>query len=163
VYDSSSIQEGKQSMAKISIKGVLVGGVTDVGLSTLLGIPLAIYAVLETSIARTPKDQVHSAVSAIMHRPMIFVTGMLIGFACSVLGGYVAARLAKHDELLNGCLSSFLCIAGGIWLLATHQNSDPIWQQMAELVASPALGLLGGYLRLRQRRPAILPASASLN
>ena len=150
-------------MARISIKGVLVGGVTDVGLSTLLGIPFAVWAVLETGIARTPKDQIHSAVSAFMHRPMIFASEMLIGFGCSILGGYVAARLAKHDELLNGCLSAILCIAGGIWLLATHQNSDPIWQQILELIASPLLGLLGGYLRLKQRRPTMLSSSASLN
>jgi hypothetical protein len=147
-----------KSMTKVSVKGILAGGITDVGLTMILGMPLAIYATLEVALAHTPKDHMHSAVAAIMHRPAIFATGMLIGFGCSVLGGYVAARLAKHDELLNGCLSAFLCVASGIWVATTHQNSDPIWQQIIELVASPILGLLGGYLRLRQKRPASLPA-----
>ena len=34
----------------------------------------------------------------------------LVGAACSVLGGYVAARIAKRDEILNTAVSSFLCV-----------------------------------------------------
>jgi hypothetical protein len=145
-------------MARVSVKGILVGGITDVGLTMLLCMPFAIYAALAVNIAQTPKDQVQSAVTAIMHRPVIYLTELLIGFACSVLGGYVAARIAKHDELLNACLSAFLCVAMGIWVVTTHKSSDPAWQQLAELVASPGLGFLGGYLRLRQTRPDLLPA-----
>jgi len=141
-------------MRKVSIKGVLIGGITDVGLSMLLGLPFGIYAGLEVAIAHTPNNQMHSTIAAIMHRPAIFITGLLIGSGCSILGGYIAARLAKHDELLNGCLSAFLCVASGIWVVSTHQSFVPIWQQIAELVASPIFGLLGGYLRLKQNRPA---------
>lgn len=142
-------------MKRISIKGVLIGGIVDVGSTMLLGLSTAIYAAFVVNFAKTPKNQIHSAVSAVMHRPMIFLIGILIGSACSVLGGYVAARLGKHDELLNGSLSSCLCIGSGIWAIATHQASGPIWQLTLGLVASPILGLLGGYLRLRQECPPL--------
>jgi putative membrane protein (TIGR04086 family) len=73
---------------------------------------------------------------------------LLVGMACSVLGGFVAAWLAKHHELLNGALSSILCVAGSIWTISTGKDSQPLWTQVLLLIASPALGLLGGYLRL---------------
>jgi hypothetical protein len=129
-------------MARVSIKGVLFGGITDVGLSMILGMPIGIYAGLKVSIAHTPTAQVHSAVLAILHRPEVYLTELIIGFACSVLGGYVAATLARHDEILNGCLSSILCVLEGIWTIWTGQISDPIWQQLLLLIASPALGNL---------------------
>jgi hypothetical protein len=40
--------------------------------------------------------------------PWLYGAQLLVGLACSVLGGYVAAWLAKHDELLNRTLSAFL-------------------------------------------------------
>jgi hypothetical protein len=44
-------------MGRISIKGVLLGGVVDVLSSVLLGIPFAVYAVLRINLAHVPKDQ----------------------------------------------------------------------------------------------------------
>lgn len=47
---------------------------------------------------------------------------LLLGALCSVLGGYVAARLAARSELVNGALSAFLCIAFGLYALATRPD-----------------------------------------
>lgn len=141
-------------MRKLSILGVLVGGVVDVASSMLLGIPFGIYAVWKANLAHVPKEQLQSAIAATMHQYPIFFEEMLVGFACSVLGGYVAARLAGHDDLLNGCMASFLCVSLGIWEVTTGKSPDPIWQQILFLVASPVLSLLGGYLCFRQRQAA---------
>jgi len=139
-------------MARISIKAILIGGLTDVGLTMILGLPIGIYAALVVDVAHIPKNQIHSAITAVMHRPGIYFSEMFIGFACSVLGGYVAARIAKHDELLNGCLASFLCVAGGVWTISTGRMTDPLSREILLLITSPLLSLLGGYLRLKQRR-----------
>ena len=79
------------------------------------------------------------------------VAQILIGLACSALGGFVAARIAKHDELLNGALSSLLCLALSIYVVATGQDLSPRWVQMLLLPASPVMALLGGYLMQRRR------------
>jgi hypothetical protein len=141
-------------MRKLSILAVLAGGVVDVVSSVLLGIPFGIYALFKVHAADIPKDQLPSAVAAVMHHGPVYFGEMLVGFACSVLGGYVAARLSGHDELLNGCLASFLCVALGILALIAGKESDPIGQQIMFLIASPLLSLLGGFLRLKQRLAA---------
>jgi hypothetical protein len=64
----------------------------------------------------------------------------------------VGARLAKHDELLNGLLTSFFCLAFGAYSLVQTNGTSSIWLSVMGFVASPFLGLLGGYLRARQKR-----------
>jgi putative membrane protein (TIGR04086 family) len=143
------------ALSKVSIKGVLIGSILDIVSSVILGMPFGIYAVSQVDVAHTPKEQLQSAVSAAMHSNMSLYLGtLLVGMACSVLGGFVAAWLAKHDELLNGALSSILCVLGAVWSISAGKDPQPMWTQTLLLIASPALGLLGGYLRLRQRSPA---------
>jgi putative membrane protein (TIGR04086 family) len=140
-------------MRKISVKGVLIGGIVDIVSSGLLGIPLAVYALSKVDVTHTPKDQLGAAILAVTHAsPWLYATQLLFGLLCSVLGGYVAASLAKHDELLNGTLSSVLCLAVGFYSIALGKDSHAHWVQFLMLVASPICGFLGGYLRVQQRR-----------
>jgi len=136
-------------MSKVSIKGVLIGGIVDVSASFILGLVFALLAVvlLHEFGHVSHKDVLNSAA---FHFALV-----LIGFACSVLGGFVSAKIAKHHELLNGALSSFLCTAIGIYLMATDKYSGPSLDQIGLLVSSPLLGLAGGYLRLRRNSPAV--------
>src|SRR6266516_4024265 len=98
-------------MNKISIRGVVVGGVTDVAATVILTLPLVIY-VIATELSGTPKGPTAAEVMAVIRaNPLLYSLQSLIGLVCSVLGGYVAARVAKHDELLNGLLASFLPVA----------------------------------------------------
>lgn len=146
-------------MRKVSVKGVLIGGIVDVGASVLLGLPFALYTILKLDLSQTPRDQVGATITAAIHADVPLYAGqLLVGLACSVLGGYVAAWLAKHDELLNGGLSSVLCVAGGIYVLATGKDSNPHWLQALLLVASPLLAILGGNLMRRLRQSRLQPA-----
>jgi len=64
----------------------------------------------------------------------------------------VAARLAKHDELLNGTLSSILCVALGVFTISAGRSSDPLLVQVVLFSASPALGFVGAWLWIMQKR-----------
>jgi hypothetical protein len=141
-------------MSKLSFKGVVVGGVTDIVATTILTIPVVAYILItKLQPANMSQDQIQIAVTAaIQANRLLYVCQLLVGSGCSVLGGYVGARLAKHDELLNGSLTSFLCVGGGFYSLAAGIGSSSLLLHLAGFVVSPALGLLGGYLRLAQKR-----------
>jgi uncharacterized membrane protein YfcA len=146
-------------MSKVSVKGVLIGGVVDVVSSVVLGLPFALYAMLKVDLSHTPNAQAPAAVTAAIHGNVpLYVAELLVGLACSVLGGYVAAWLAKHDELLNGGLSSVLCVALGIYTVSTGKDSNPHWLQVLLLLASPLMALLGGELMRRLRQSRLQPA-----
>ena len=57
-----------------------------------------------------------------------------------MLGGYVSARIAKHDELLNGALSSILCDGGGTYAVISGSAADDLWMHLVFLPLSPAWG-----------------------
>jgi hypothetical protein len=139
-------------MSKVSLKGVLIGGIVDVVSSSLLGIPFAIYALSKVDVAHTPKDQLSSAIVAVSRGiPWLYGAQLLVGISCSIFAGYVAAWLAKHDEELNGTLSSYLCVALGIYSIAAGKDSHAHWVQLLILITSPVCGFLGGYLRARSK------------
>jgi hypothetical protein len=143
-------------MSRISIKGVLLGGIIDVLTTNILAIPLIICAVTKFDWTHMPQDQRSAALIAVLHGSVLLYTAQfLIGSTCSILGGYVAARLAKHDELLNASLSSYLCTAIGLYSVARGKESR-LLLELFGLAASPALALLGGYLRLVQKRPVAI-------
>jgi hypothetical protein len=152
-------------MNRVSIKGVIIGGIVDVGTSLLLGFALVICVMMRLDSANIPKDQLGAATTAAIHQnTALYVVQLLIGLGSSVLGGYVSARLAKHHELLNGVLSSLLCSVGAIYAVVSGLSArDPSasWVKTFLFVSSPACALLGGYLRLRQRHTdgEIQPAS----
>jgi hypothetical protein len=138
-------------VSKISIKGALVGGIVDVVSSVVLTMPISIYEVAKLSLSHTPKDQLGSMAASALHgNASLYAMQLAIGLCCSMLGGYVAARIAGHDELLNGAASATLCVVLGLFTIGFGMDSNPVWAQLLLLVASPAFGFLGGYMRIRQ-------------
>jgi hypothetical protein len=153
-------------MSKLSLKGVLLGGITDIVATNILALPIIVYVMLtHIDLAHLPSNQVAPAVVAALHASIpLNALQILVGSVCSILGGYVGARVAKHDELLNGALTSVLCMAFGIYSLSGGSRSAPVSLSLMSFIASPALGLLGGYLRSRQKRAkgAMLPPTIAI-
>jgi hypothetical protein len=104
-------------------------------------LPLIIYIVVSSGLR--PAEILKGST-------VFYVSYALLGGICSVLGGYVSARIAKHDELLNGALSSILCVGSGTYAVISGSAADDLWLHLVFLPLSPALGALGGFLRARQ-------------
>ena len=142
-------------MRKVSIKGVLIGGFVDVATTTVLAIPLVIYAMAKFNLLHAPRGSVQVPIALTIHAsPLLYGGQLLIGLGGSVLGGYVAAWIARHDELLNGLLSSFLCTVIGVYSLVAGKVSGSMSEQILLLTVTPLFALLGGYLKRTQKRVA---------
>jgi hypothetical protein len=133
-------------MSKISIKGVLLGAIADMISSLFAGILALIIIVFISHLLHQPREVFH-------RHGILNVMLSLIGLSFSLLGGYVAALVAKHDELLNGGLSSFLCVGIDVVFILTGTGKSlyPVFVQWLLLVAAMAFATLGGYIRLRQK------------
>ena len=140
-------------MSKVSIPGAAVGGVVDVVASNALSIPLGVYLASKINLSQVPKDQIQDQMLGLLHaQPGLYVLQLLIGALCTVLGGYVAAVIARREEVLNGALASFLCVAFGVYAMASGKSNDPAAVQAGLIVLSPFLGAAGGWLRMKQRQ-----------
>lgn len=140
-------------MGKLSPKGILLGGVADVVASNILGIPLVVYTMRSLDLAHIPQDQLQeAAMDAIHSSPSLLTAQILIGASASVFGGYVAARISNHDEVINGGFSSWLCVVIGVCEIALGKGTGNALLQAGQFIASPVAGLFGGYLRLKQKQ-----------
>jgi CHASE2 domain-containing sensor protein len=130
--------------------GVLVGAVADIGLTVILSTLLFFNRIPAANLSG---DEYERAVEqALLDNPILFASQLLLGSTCSVLGGYVAARIARRGELLNGGLSSFLCVGFGVQSLYVGKSLLPLWFHILWLPITPALAVLGGYICLRRKR-----------
>ena len=152
-----------------SVVGVVVGGVTDIVATNLFVFPLMVYVAATRDLAGIPSGQVGPRMVAMIgESPGLQASGWFLGLCGTVLGGYVAARIARRAEVKHGALSAWLCMSLGVYGLIAQVGSAPLWQHALALVLSPTFGAFGGYLRTRQRRgreggdsgavPAITPA-----
>lgn len=140
-------------MKKISIKGVVIGSVTDIVATNIVTIPLVVYVMTTSNLSTLPKDQLSNAlVHTLQSDPALLSIQFFLGALCSVLGGFVAAWIAKRNEVLNGGLACFLCVGSGIYGLLFGSVTVPLWQHIVGFVTSPGLSALGGYLKMRTKR-----------
>ena len=137
-------------MKRISSKGVVIGNIVDIVSTNIVLLPVMIY-IVASSMSGSPADHgADSIAEALQGSTTFLISATVLGGLCSVLGGYVSARIAKHDEVLNGALSSILCVGGGVYSLISGSAAGHGWLHLAFLPLSPALGALGGCLRSRQ-------------
>jgi hypothetical protein len=138
-------------MKKISIKGVLIGAIVDIVSTNILMIPLIIYVLVSNDFINLPKVDMLKTLQAFMKTDqMVHIVQILLGSLASILGGYIAAKIAKHDALLNGALSSIFCVMFGLYAFTIGSFEDNYIKHILILLSSPILGLIGGYFYSRK-------------
>ncbi len=143
-------------MRRVALRSVIVGGIVDWFASSLLGAVSVVVVLLILSIRHTPQDAVPGTVTATVHgSPWYIALQIVLGGGCSLLGGYIAARLARHDMRLNGALSSIISLVSIAGSIALGPDSEQLLAQLLILPVKPALGFAGGYLCEARRTPRL--------
>jgi hypothetical protein len=150
IFRLTGFLKAPRLMRGISLLAVIVGGVLDVALSSILGIVLGVYVIGSRGWGHLPADQLSRALVAVMHDDLLLRTAQLaIGFGCSVLGGFVAAWIAKERKLYNGVLASWLCVGIGLFTqFPDFTLASAVWQ-LVTIVLTPVCYLAGAYLRTK--------------
>ena len=150
-------------MAAVFPKAIITGAITDVGLSMLIGIPFSSYVAESRGLSETPQEQMTFALMEAVHASVgLTLAQFAIGFSCSLLGGYVAAAIAKSNGLLNGVLASWLCLGVGIYFVLSGEPGGLLWLHALSIVGTPLCYLGGAYLWLRRNRPLLFAPNTSL-
>jgi hypothetical protein len=129
---------------------LIVGWVVDIGGSNVMY--LVLFGVL-AGVGRISTETLSSSeeLSRLLTDPSseIFWLGTAGGTAMSVLAGYVAARVAGHDEVLHGVLASL----GSVLFSLPLPQSPLLTANPILAVALLALGFaasgVGGWIRLK--------------
>lgn len=128
-------------------KAVLIGAATDLGFSIVAGIVVSVIV----SVIAGPQEGATEEMLGRMSQSWPFLLfSMAVGGGFTVLGGYVAARLARHSFLLHALVAGGISLALGAFLF--HGDDGPY----AGIVALLGYGLhlplalLGGWLAARE-------------
>ncbi len=142
-------------MRSLSLAAIILGGIVDIFLSSALGTLLVFEAVYTRGLNRVPKEQLQGAITSLMHNDArLYALQMSIGFVCSVVGGWVAASIAKERRVLNGVLASWLCVTIGIVSLLRRYDAMSTAAHALLIIATPLCYLLGATIRQKMSRPA---------
>lgn len=131
-------------MHAISIKAVLLATLAVIGVNLLSGMVLiGVYAPDLSS--NMTDEQLRRTLEALMRNREYILLSLVFGTASTVLGGYLAARLARTVPYFNALAFGMLSVALGL-LTADHL---PTWYRIVAIVITIPAALVGGQIAKR--------------
>lgn len=137
-------------MNRINPKALIVGTALLLALSILAGVVLVFLQGLLLAMEGQSEEQIIQALADLAQDDAYLVWSMVLGAFVSVLGGYVAARIAVAYPYFNGLAVGLLGTLVGF----AFWSELPLWFNLAGIVVTPACCVLGAHL-------AVLRAGAS--
>lgn len=131
--------------SNIKLKAVLLGVIVD-NMGTLFLMTLLASALASTGI---PEDEV----TARMKSTNGLLLGLILGLGCTFLGGYVAGRTAKQNEVLHGAL---VAAVGMLIAFIFRESGIPAWFDIIGFGAMLPVGIAGGKTAEQQRKKEIV-------
>lgn len=128
-------------------KGVLLGLLVDIGGSLVASIVLGIAYAVFLALQELPREQALALLRDADSNPFIHWTGLLLGSMFSVLGGYVCARIIRHQELRWGALTGVISAVIGLALAGTEAAQGSVILLFALTIALVSAGAWLGMKR----------------
>jgi fructose-specific phosphotransferase system IIC component len=123
-------------MSGISIKGIILGVVAVLVTDVVAGIGLTVALADEGSLKSK------EAIAQLTHSEPFLIGSVFFGTLSTVLGGYVAARIAKRSQYANAAVIGVLGVTFGVMLSGGY----PFWfNAIAFLLVLPA-AIWGGHI-----------------
>jgi prepilin signal peptidase PulO-like enzyme (type II secretory pathway) len=132
----------------ISIKGVVIGSLIDVGGSLLTSFLYAIAYVVMLGPERLSPDDIQRR---LMSDPSYFGVTLVMGVVFVGVGAYVAARIARERHLVHGGFVGLVDIGAGlVFLPSANLATWPAWYTPLSFGLTLPAALLGAYVAKRR-------------
>ena len=133
-------------MSGIRLKAILLGLLTDVTGSVLVGLALgALMAVMAAASGDTSRNHL----AALLANPVVKLVGLAGTTFSTALGGYVASRLSRANGIQNSLAVGVLSIVLAVALAVLRPGVTPAWKLALGVVVTIPAALLGGRLATR--------------
>ncbi len=129
---------------------MFVGGLVDLLSTGLLTGLLSAYVMMQKGLTDNKPETLEPQIENAIHSsPVLFGIQTALGLGCSILGGYVAARVAKQDEIENAIAASLIFVSLGVYALIAG-SEESIWLNAFSTVITPFFYRLGAQARIRE-------------
>ncbi|MBL8267597.1 hypothetical protein [Steroidobacter sp.] len=137
-------------MPSISIRAVILASLAVLGVDILSGMVLTQMFGGPSFDSGLTDEQIRSAYQVLLQDVRYLTFGLILGTASTVLGGYLAARLARNMPYFNALAFGVLGL-----LISTIGSGDlPTWFKVVGLLLTLPAALLGGHFaKLQMSKP----------
>jgi len=134
---------------RFRILAVVVGCLVDILSSTVVGLA---YGMVVGIVLVVQGARVERMLQLISDSMAVMLGGLLIGACGSILGGYVAAWMARQRELRHALATGIASLTIGIAMLSLQSLSpipvtQPRWFTIIAFVLTVPAATFGGWLR----------------
>jgi hypothetical protein len=137
-------------MESISIRAVILASLAVLGVDILSSVVLTQLFGGPGFDSELTDEQIRAASLALLQDVRYLTLGLFLGTASTVLGGYLAARLANSVPYWNALAFGVL----GLLISMIGSGDLPTWFKVVGLLLTLPAALLGGHLaKLRTSRP----------
>lgn len=139
-------------MRGINIRAIIIASLAVIGvdaISTFLLISLLGGPAFDASL---PDEQINAAMQVLLRNPRYLTSALIFGTASTVLGGFLAARLARTVPYFNALAFGLV----GLTLSVITVSDVPAWFQIIGFGVTLPAALLGGHVA-KQRSSAERP------
>jgi len=147
----SPVKDPPSSRRRSSLGAIALGFGVDIFATMVVSTLLSVIAGVSLAAGGTSPEEIASLVD---RSAGWLLLGMVGGLGCTALGGYVAARFANHSEYANAFAVGVASLVFGEAVLIAFSQELPLWLRLAGDLAVVPAALLGGHLRMLQKRAA---------
>lgn len=158
---AGTAEEGTMQTRGLKLSAVLVGLMVDIGGTTIGGTLLGALLAIPLASAGAGAGEVEAAVVAAILTPKWLAVGSLLGLSCTALGGYVAARMGRHEPMKHALALGIASLVTGVLIQFGNEagvHATPLWFDALGYVLVVPAALLGGCL-VERRSGEVLGAT----
>ena len=135
-------------MQRFNIRAVVVGSLSMLALDLLTGIVSFTFFTGDALSSEATQSEISAAATAIEQNSEYLLASLLLGTFSTVLGGYIAARLARKLPLFNACAVGVVGIAAAV--LLGGSSDSPGWFSAFGYLSTIPAAIIGGWLERRE-------------
>jgi hypothetical protein len=147
----SPVKDPPGTPRRSSLGAIALGFGVDIVATMVVSTVLTVVAGVSLAPGGTSPEEI----AALVDRSALWqLVGLLGGLCCTALGGYVAARFANHSEYANAFAVGVASLVFGEAVLIAFSQELPLWLRLTGDLAVVPAALVGGHLRMLQKRAA---------
>jgi hypothetical protein len=126
------------------MKGVLLGVIADIVGSTIFKMVMLVIFAGNVATEGMSNEELNEAMLTVSQGEKFLMATMVAGLICTIIGGYVAARVAKKSIYLNAGAVGLVGVS--VWFGFVYSGETLSWYDSIDVTLIIPAALLGGYL-----------------
>ena len=141
----------------VNIKAILVGFVSDFVASTIFGVVLSLFMAIVLAMKGYKDAELEKSLISLLDGTTYRILSLIVGLGFTMMGGYVAGRIARSGEYFHSGAVGLLNVLFGLFFIGMYFT----WYSViAFLLVLPA-AIIGGDMARKRRLSETPPTPTS--